>query len=102
MKKQEFLNELGKRFKYIGKIIYNDYGFDNFKKCEIKVVMIEDVMYGIVHEEMVSFWMQNEGKPNEKILDVRWKGLSSEFNEEIVGILDDAKVYYRPDKTIGA
>ena len=40
MKKQEFLDELGKRFKYIGKIIYNDYGFDNFKKCEIKVVMI--------------------------------------------------------------
>ena len=95
MKRQEFLNEIGKRFKYVYFFVNTAQRFDNLAMDRIIVAMIG---YGQVYQDTISFWVQNEGKSNEEILDVRWEGSYFKIDTEIENILIGKNIYQRNER----
>ena len=95
MKKQEFLDELGKRFKYVHYIVNNAKGFNNLVRDEVVVAIINS---GQVYRDVISFWVRNEKKPDEEILDVEWDGSYSKIDTEIENILKGSDIHCGTEK----
>lgn len=96
MKKKEFLDEIGKRFKYVHYIVPIGKGFDNLAMDEVVVAMVD---YRQVYRDTISFWVHNEGKTNEEILDVKWKGSYFKIDTEIENVLAGKNIRYENEKS---
>ncbi len=88
MKKQEFLNELQKRFKFV-KWTYCDLSeYKGLGEYKVKIAVIQEQnSCKRVLRDTIFFFVLNETKSNEEILDMKWGGSHSQINKEIKYIL---------------